>query len=272
MSTHLDNKQPRISIPGLRKMKQAGERFACMTAYDASFARVVDRAGVHLILVGDSLGMVIQGHDSTLPVTMEDMVYHTRAVAEGVTHALLIADMPFMSYAYPEQAVHNAARLMQEGGAHGVKLEGAESQPDIVEALTKRGIPVCAHIGLQPQAVHKLGGYHVQGREEEVARRMEQDAVSLENAGADLLLIECVPRALTAAICNEVSIPVIGIGAGPDCDGQILVLYDILGVSTLKPRFAKDFMSGQDSIEAAVHAYVQAVVTGEFPGAEHCFD
>jgi 3-methyl-2-oxobutanoate hydroxymethyltransferase len=263
---------PQITVNTLREMKIKGEKFACLTAYDASLAHVVDAAGVEVILVGDSLGMVVQGHTSTLPVTMNDMVYHSACVARGHRRALLMADMPFMSYATAEQALHNAARLMQEGGAHMVKLEGGAVQVDIVRQLTARGIPVCAHLGLQPQSVHKLGGYRVQGRDASVAQKMREDAHALQEAGADILLLECVPTSLAEEITKAVDVPVIGIGAGAGCDAQVLVLYDMLGVTVGKrPKFSKDFMQGQSTLQAAIEAYVRAVKNGNFPAAEHTF-
>ncbi len=263
---------PQVTVNALREMKTKGEKFACLTAYDASLAHVVDAAGVEVILVGDSLGMVVQGHTSTLPVTMNDMVYHSACVARGRSRALLMTDMPFMSYATAEQALHNAARLMQEGGAHMVKLEGGAVQVDIVHQLTARGIPVCAHLGLQPQSVHKLGGYRVQGRDASVAQKMREDAHALEEAGADILLLECVPVSLAVEITKAVDVPVIGIGAGAGCDAQVLVLYDMLGVTVGKrPKFSKDFMQGQATLQAAIETYVLAVKNGSFPAAEHTF-
>ena len=261
-----------ITINTLREMKIKGEKFACLTAYDASLAHVVDVAGVEVILVGDSLGMVVQGHTSTLPVTMDDMVYHSACVARGCRQSLLMTDMPFMSYATAEQALHNAARLMREGGAHMVKLEGGAVQVDIVRQLTARGIPVCAHLGLQPQSVHKLGGYRVQGRDTSVAQKMREDAHALQVAGADMLLLECVPVTLAEEITKALDIPVIGIGAGPACDAQVLVLYDMLGITSGKrPKFSKDFMQGHTTLQAAIEAYVHAVKTGSFPAIEHTF-
>jgi 3-methyl-2-oxobutanoate hydroxymethyltransferase len=253
-------------------MKQAGEKIAMLTAYDASFATLLDEAGVDVLLIGDSLGMVIQGHDTTLPVSVDDVVYHTRAVANGTHHALLIADMPFMSYATPTQALASAARLMQEGGAHMVKLEGGAVQVETVAYLTARGVPVCAHLGLLPQSVHKLGGYKVQGREEHVARALREDALALEQAGADMVVIECVPSALAAEISASVEMPVIGIGAGGDCDGQVLVVYDMLGLTPGKrPKFSKDFLAGKGDVRAAIADYVEQVRAGTFPGPEHGF-
>jgi 3-methyl-2-oxobutanoate hydroxymethyltransferase len=262
-----------VTVNTLRSMKQTREKIACLTAYDASFATLLDDSGIDVQLVGDTLGMVIQGRDSTVPVSMDDMVYHAAAVARGRRRALLMVDMPFMSYATPQQAVVNAARLMQEGEAHMVKLECGSLQTETVGQLTARGIPVCAHLGLQPQSVHRLGGYRVQGRDAAAARAMLQDALALQAAGADVLLLECVPMGLAAEITQAVDIPVIGIGAGPDCDGQVLVLYDMLGITPgRRPKFAKDFMAGGVDIRAAVAGYVEAVKNGAFPAPEHGFN
>ena len=273
MRTRIDMstaESPAVTVASLRRMKAAGERIACLTAYDASFARVLDEAGVEVLLVGDSLGMLIGGHATTIPVTMDDMVYHGRAVARGCRRALLVVDMPFMSYATPEQALRNAARLMQEGGARAVKLEGGRTQAETVRQLAERGIPVCAHLGLQPQSVHKLGGYRVQGRAPEAARAMVEDARALEAAGADLMVLECVPSTLARAITAAVAIPVIGIGAGPGCDGQVLVLYDALGITPGRvPRFARNFLTDGRDVAGAVRAFVEAVKAGTFPGPEH---
>lgn len=262
----------RISTSTLRKMKQAGEKIACLTAYDASFARILDEEGVEILLVGDSLGMVIQGHDSTLPVSLNDMIYHTRMVRAASEKALIMVDMPFMSYSNPTQALDSAGRLMKEGGAHMVKLEGGALMVETVREIATHGIPVCAHLGLLPQSVNKLGGYKVQGRDEKAAQTMLADAQAMEAAGADVLLLECVPSALAADITAVVEIPVIGIGAGPKCDSQVLVLYDMLGITPGKrPRFSKDFLQEAGDIRAAVRAYVQAVKDGSFPADEHSF-
>jgi 3-methyl-2-oxobutanoate hydroxymethyltransferase len=253
-------------------MKSDGEKIASLTAYDAGFSAVLEKAGMDVILVGDSLGMVIQGHETTIPVTVDDMVYHCKAVASRCQQALLMVDMPFMSYTSPEQAMATASRIMREGGAHMVKLEGDARQVETVRKLTEHGVPVCAHIGLQPQLVHKLGGYKVQGRDKKVATAMLEDAHQLEQAGADLMLLECVPDSLAAEITANLEIPVIGIGASPKCDGQILVLHDILGITPGKaPRFAHNFLQGQESIQEAVGAYVAAVKRGDFPKQEHLF-
>jgi 3-methyl-2-oxobutanoate hydroxymethyltransferase len=216
--------------------------------------------------------MVIQGHDTTVPVTLADIVYHTRAVAKGLYRPFLIADMPFMTYASKEQALDNAVRLMQEGGAKMVKLEGGAGQVEIVEFLASHDIAVCAHLGLKPQSVHKVGGFRVQGRENEAAERMLRDAQALEAAGADIVLLECIPAALGKHITEQLHVPVIGIGAGPDTDGQILVLYDVLDITSgRKPKFSKNFLAGRDSALEAVKAYTQAVKSKEYPGPEHCF-
>jgi 3-methyl-2-oxobutanoate hydroxymethyltransferase len=261
-----------VSISTLRSMKAEGEPIACLTAYDASFAVLVDRAGTDLVLVGDSLGMVVQGHDTTVPVTVQDIIYHSRIVRRGLGRAFLVADMPFMSYTTPSQALENAVRLMQEGAAMMVKLEGGASQVKIVEQLSSHDIPVCAHLGLRPQSVHKIGGFKVQGRAQAQAERILEDSVALEQAGADIVLLECVPNELGQAVRDAVSVPVIGIGAGPDVDGQILVLYDMLGITQGRlPRYVKDFMQGASSPLAALQAYVAAVKDRSYPAPEHCF-
>jgi 3-methyl-2-oxobutanoate hydroxymethyltransferase len=253
-------------------MKHASEPIACLTAYDASFAQLVDMAGTDVVLVGDSLGMVVQGLDTTVPVTVADMIYHSRCVARGLRRAFLIVDMPFMSYTTPSQALDNAVRLMQEGGAMMVKLEGGQGQVAIVEYLAQHDIPVCAHLGLKPQSVHKIGGFKVQGREGQAARKMIDEAKALEAAGADVVLLECVPNDLGKSICADLRVPVIGIGAGPGVDGQILVLYDILGITQGRmPRFVMNFMRGRDSPLEAIRAYVQAVKDRSYPAEEHSF-
>ena len=262
----------RLTLTALAKMVSAGERLAMLTAYDASLAGVCDRAGVDILLVGDSLGMVIQGKESTLPVTLDEMIYHAACVARGAQSALRVVDMPFMTYANVREALANAARLMREGGAQMVKLEGGARIIEIVHELTAQGIPVCGHLGLLPQSVHQLGGYRVQGREREAAHAMLEDARGLEAAGAALLVLECVPAELAREIARAVSMPVIGIGAGSGCDGQVLVLQDMLGITPGKrPKFSKDFMAGQTSIQAALQAYVRAVKDGSFPAPEHSF-
>ncbi len=260
-----------ITVNTLAKMKRDREKFTVLTAYDASFAALLEAAGVDVLLVGDSLGMVIQGQRTTVPVTLDDMIYHTRLVARGCHATLLMADMPFASYATVEQAVHNAARLMREGGAQMVKLEGGGWLVDTVRQLSRNGIPVCAHLGLLPQSIHKLGSYRVQGREETTARQIIDEALALQDAGADVALVECIPAELAARLAEALTIPLIGIGAGPGCDAQVLVSYDMLGITPgRRPKFSKDFLTGHDSLQAAVEAYVRAVKSGEFPGPEHC--
>lgn len=260
------------TLAALHKHKENGEKFACLTAYDASFATILEQAGVEVLLVGDSLGMVVQGHDTTLPVTLDEMVYHTANVRRGSREALILADMPFMSCSTPDRALDSAGRLMKEGGAHAVKIEGGAVMVETVRHLSERSIPVCAHLGLLPQAVHKLSGYRVQGRDEPTAQAMVADARAMQEAGADLLLIECVPAPLAERITRSVDIPVIGIGAGPACDAQVLVLYDMLGITTGKrPKFSKDFLAGRDSVHTAVRAFVDEVKSGRFPTDEHAF-
>jgi 3-methyl-2-oxobutanoate hydroxymethyltransferase len=267
-----DSTRPPVNVSTLRRMKEQGEKIASITCYDASYAAVVDAAGADVVLVGDSLGMVIQGHDTTVPVTLDHIVYHCKAVAKGLFRPFLMADMPFMTYTSREQALQNAVRLMQEGGAKMVKLEGGAGQVEIVEFLARHDIPLCAHLGLKPQSVHKTGGFRVQGREDAAAEQMKRDAVALQNAGADIVLLECIPAALGQEITGELHVPVIGIGAGPDTDGQILVLYDVLDITPgRKPRFVKNYMAGHDSPLAAVQSYVAAVKSREYPAPEHCF-
>lgn len=262
-----------VTVSTLAKAKAEGRKFACLTAYDASFAALMDRSGIDVVLVGDSLGMVIQGHATTVPVTVDDIIYHGRAVARGLSRAMLMLDMPFMSYATPEMALHNATRMMQEGGAHMVKLEGNANQLEVVAALTGNGIPVCAHLGLRPQSVHKLGGFKVQGRGQQAADEMLRDAIALTRAGADILLLECVPSELAKQITAAVNVPVIGIGAGPDTDAQILVLYDILDITPgRKPKFSKNYMALADSPAAAMALFAHEVEQGIYPGPEHGFD
>lgn len=258
------NNKP-LTVPELAAMKQRGEKIACLTAYDASFARLMDQVGVDVLLVGDSLGMVIQGHDTTLPVSLDHMVYHTAAVSRASRRALLIADLPFMSYANPKQAASSAARLMQEGGARMVKLEGGRHRLDVIRHLVEQSVPVCGHLGLLPQSIHQLGGYKVQGQTERAAERLIEDASLLEEAGIGLLVLECIPATLAAEISAQLSIPTIGIGAGNQCDGQVLVLHDMLGLNPKMPRFCRDFLQSSGSITAALTAYLSAVRDGSFP-------
>ena len=261
-----------VTISTLRELKLAGQKITCLTAYDYSFASLLDRAGLDAIMVGDSLGMTMQGHTSTLPVTIDDMAYHCACVARGVTRALIIGDLPFGSYQEsPEQAFANAARLMQ-AGAQVVKLEGGAPMIEAVRFLVARGVPVCGHLGLTPQSVHQLGGYRVQGREADTAQRLRDDAKQLQTAGASLLVLEAVPAALAKTISGELAIPTIGIGAGVDTDGQVLVLQDMLGLYPRpSPKFSRNFMQGAESIEAAVKSYVEAVRSKTFPGPEHSY-
>ena len=271
MSVQKDNTS--ITVKTLTAMKQRGEKIACLTAYDASFAAILDSAGVDVILVGDSLGMVIQGHHTTLPVTMDEMVYHTQAVARGCRKALLMADMPFLSYTTPAEALRNAGRFMKEASAQMVKLESGTAQAEVIRVLADEGIPVCAHLGLRPQSVYKLGGYKVQGRDPVAAESMLQEATAFVQAGADMILLECVPDDLAKRITNAVKVPVIGIGAGAACDGQVLVLYDILGITRGKqPKFTREYLAQAGSIDAAVQAYVSSVKTAAFPTTAHSFD
>ena len=261
-----------MTLTQLRKLKATGEKITCLTAYDASFAHFVEQAGIDILLVGDSLGMVIQGHESTLPVTLDDMIYHCQQVYRGSQQSLLIVDMPFMSYATENIALESAARLMREGHAQMVKLEGGAWLGDTVQMLTERGIPVCAHLGLTPQSVHQLGGYRIQGRTDREAERLHNDAIVLQAAGASLLILECVVADLAADITGFLDIPVIGIGAGAECDGQVLVLYDMLGITPGKPpSFSKNFLTDTGSIPAAIEDFIKAVKSGTFPGPEHSF-
>src|SRR6476620_294322 len=253
-----DSARPPVTLSTLANMKAKGEKIASLTCYDASFAALVDESDADVVLVGDSMGMVIQGHRTTVPVTMDHIVYHCAAVARGLNRPFLMADMPFMSYPSKGDALSNAVRLMQEGGAQMVKLESGGGQVEIVEFLSSHDIAVCAHLGLKPQSVHKTGGFRVQGREEQDATRMVADAQSLEAAGADMLLLECIPAALGREITQSVNVPVIGIGAGPDTDGQILVLYDVLDITAgRKPRFVRNFMANAGDCSAAVSDHGQ---------------
>lgn len=262
----------KTTLTTLHQRAAQGEKLAMLTCYDATFATLLETADVDILLVGDSLGMVLQGQSSTLPVSLQDMAYHTAAVARGATHSFIITDLPFGSYqASPAQALQSAAVLMA-AGAHCVKLEGGAVMAETIAFLTARGIPVCAHIGLLPQSVNALGGYKVQGKTDAAAQQLLADAQALEQAGACMVLMEAVPAPLAKSITEILHVPTIGIGAGLDCSGQVLVLHDMLGISPGKaPRFVKNFMAGADSIQAAVSAYVAAVRNGQFPGVEHSF-
>ncbi len=260
-----------INLTTLHGQKKRGEKIVMLTCYDAIFAKTACEAGVEMLLVGDSLGMVLQGHDSTLPVSVEDMAYHTACVRRGNRGAMIVTDMPFMANATLEQTLQSSARLMQ-AGAHMIKLEGAAWLAEPIRQLAHHGVPVCAHLGLTPQSVNLFGGYKVQGREQAQAQQMLDDAQHLEQAGAAMLLLECVPAELAARITQAVQIPVIGIGAGADTDGQVLVLHDMLGLSLgHTPKFVRNFLQSQQDIPSAIAAYVQAVKRGEFPAAEHGF-
>lgn len=260
----------KVTTSILQKMRQENDRITMLTCTDASFAALLDAAGVDIFLVGDSLAMTVQGHDSTLPVTMDEMVYHTRIVARRTQRALVLGDMPFGSYQRsPEQAYENAARLMS-AGAHMVKLEGGRVMAPQVEFLASRGIPVCGHIGLTPQSVHAIGGWKVQGKTDDAAQALVAAGKALQDAGASLMVVELVPAAVGKALTEALSIPVMGIGAGPQCSGQILNLYDMLDIYPgKKPRFVKNFMNGAPSIAGAIEAFVKEVKAGTFPGAEH---
>ena len=261
----------KISIARLHEMKQAGEKITSLTAYDASFAGILEACGVEVVLAGDSLGMALQGGEDTLSVSMDDMIYHSNMVARSCQRALLVTDMPYRSYETTTVATENACRLIEEGKAEVVKLEGGIEQAQTVSELVARSIPVCGHVGLQPQSVREYGGYKVQGRERHQAEQILAGARALEAAGACMVVLECIPAALAERITGELTIPTIGIGAGANCDGQVLVLYDLIGVSARSPHMAKNFLEGAGSIQAAVREYVRAVKAGEFPGPEHSF-
>jgi len=266
------NERKPLTVPDLGEARRAGRRLTMLTAYDAGFARVFDDNGVDIVLVGDSLGMVVQGHDSTLPVTVDDMAYHTAAVARGLSRALLVADLPFQADAMPERALDASTRLLR-AGARMVKLEGAGHKLETIRFLVEREIPVCAHLGLTPQSVLRLGGYKVQGREDAAAAALRDEARAVADAGAALLVLECVPSPLARAITEAATIPTIGIGAGPHCDGQVLVLHDMLGLHTghRRPKFVKDFLAEGGSVAGATRAFVEAVRDGSFPDAGHSY-
>ncbi len=263
----------KVTIHTLKKLKSAGQKICMVTAYDATFARLLDEAGADVLLVGDSLGMVVQGHDSTLPVTMDQMVYHSKAVTRGAKRAHVVGDMPFMSYQNSgEEAVRNAGRLVAEGGVGSVKLEGGQEFADVIGRIVRASIPVMGHIGLTPQSVHKMGGYVVQGRDEDTARKLVEDAVALEQAGAYALVLEGVPLELAKQITHRLSIPTIGIGAGKHCDGQVLVCYDLLGMNPdFKPKFVKRYDNLYERITGAAQAFFGEVREGHFPDEEHSF-
>ncbi|MDX2011169.1 MAG: 3-methyl-2-oxobutanoate hydroxymethyltransferase [Myxococcaceae bacterium] len=263
----------KVTIHTLKKQKTAGQKICMVTAYDATFARILDEAGADVLLVGDSLGMVVQGNDSTLPVTMDQMVYHSKAVTKGAKRAHVVGDLPFMSYQNSvEDAVRNAGRLVSEGNVGSVKLEGGQEFADVISRLVRASIPVMGHIGLTPQSVHKMGGYVVQGRDEDTARRLVEDAVALEQAGCYALVLEGVPLELAKTITARLSIPTIGIGAGKHCDGQVLVCYDLLGLNpAFKPKFVKRYTDGFGTITGAAQTFFDEVRTGAFPDEDHSF-
>jgi len=263
----------KITVPEIVKKKRRGEKITCLTAYDYSFARILDEAGVDILLVGDSLGCVVQGQPNTLPVTMGDMIYHTRAVARGCRRALLVGDLPFLSYQVSrEEAVRNAGRLLQEAGAEAVKLEGGVVQRDTIEAITRAGIPVMGHIGLTPQSVHAFGGYRIQGKEKETRNRILSDARAVEEAGAFAVVLEGMPADLAGEITAQLTIPTIGIGAGPDCDGQVLVIHDLLGLfDDFTPKFVKRYADLKETMNGAVKNFISEVRERKFPGPEHSF-
>lgn len=262
----------KVTTSSIQRMKQQGEKITAITAYDASFAQLFDNHGMEVILIGDSLGMVLQGHSDTLPVTVEDIAYHTRSVRAGASNALIIADMPFMSYSTPEQTYQNAGILMQ-AGASMVKLEGGEWLVETIKGLAERGVPVCGHIGLTPQSVHVFGGFKVQGREKSQADELVQQAIALEQAGVQCIVVECVPTSVGQRITAAVTVPVIGIGAGPETDGQILVMHDMLGISAnYMPKFSKNYLAETGDINKAVALYIEEVKEGLFPSAEHSFE
>jgi len=263
----MNNKAP-LTINHIQEMKHQGEKIAMLTCYDATFARTMDEAGVDIILVGDSMGMVVQGKNSTVAVSVDDIAYHTRCVARGVERTFLLADMPFGSYHNKSTAMNNAVQLLSAGSAM-VKLEGAGPMIAIVDYLVSRGVPVCGHLGLTPQSVHQLGGFKVQAREAEAASQLIEDALALQMAGAQMLVLECVPAALGRDVSAQLDIPLIGIGAGVDCDGQVLVMHDMLGLGGRVPRFVANFMQGSQSIGAAFERYVSDVRSGRFPAKEH---
>ncbi len=257
-----------VSVATLAAMKTRAEQIASLTCYDASFARLLDTAGVDIMLVGDSLGMVLQGHATTVPVTLEHMVYHSACVARARTRAFVIADLPFLTYSSPQHALESAARLLQEGGAQAVKLEGGAPMLETVRHLSQQGVAVCAHLGLLPQSVNRIGGYRFQGRDQTSAQTIRHDALAMQDAGASLLVLECVPAALAAEISQTLTIPVIGIGAGAGCDGQVLVLYDMLGINPGRaPSFSRNFLATSGALDSALRAYVDAVRHGTFPAA-----
>lgn len=268
-----EGRMNKVTTSVIREMKKKGEKITMLTAYDYSTAAVMDEAGIDMILIGDSLGMVVLGYDSTLPVTMEDMLHHTKAVSRAVKRAMVIGDMPFMSYqASVEEAVRNAGRFMKEAGAHGVKLEGGREVAEVTRRIASAGIPVMAHLGLTPQSVHQLGGYKVQGKEADAAKRIKEDAQILQDNGAFSLVLECVPASLAAEITESLDIPTIGIGGGVNCDGQVLVVNDMLGMfEKFTPKFVKKYANLNVDMKKAIEQYISEVRESTFPGPEHSF-
>lgn len=262
----------KITETTLKEMKSAGEKIACLTSYDAGFARLQEEAGVDVLLVGDSLGMVLHGDETTLNVTMTDMIYHTRLVSNNCERALVISDMPYQSYTTSQQALENAQRLVGEGHADMVKLEGGVEKCEIVSRIKQAGIPVCGHLGLMPQSIEELGGYRVQAKTDEEAERLKQNAIALQESGADCLVLECVPTKVATAVSQLLDIPIIGIGAGAGCDGQVLVVYDMLGISEKQLKFSKNFLEGQVSISDALKCYINEVKNKTFPDASHSYE
>ena len=261
-----------MNINDFVSKKERQEKITMLTCYDSTFAAVLESCKLDSILVGDSLGMVVQGHKTTVPVKIEDMIYHSKIVSSSLNYSFLISDMPFMSFYNPDIAMENAKKLMQDGGAQMIKLEGNQSQINIIEKLAMSDIPICAHIGLKPQSVNKMGGYKVQGKEDSDAEKLIEEAKKIEASGADILLLECVSSSTAKIVSSEIKIPIIGIGAGPDVDGQILVLYDILGITPGKlPKFSKNFMTGTNTIQEAIMEYINAVKTKSYPAPEHTF-
>ncbi|WP_124982606.1 3-methyl-2-oxobutanoate hydroxymethyltransferase [Ralstonia solanacearum] len=271
MSYLQESTRKAVTVTSLQAMRAAGERIAMLTAYDASFAALMERNGADVLLVGDSLGNVMQGQKTTLPVTLDHIVYHTECVSRGIDKALLMSDLPFGTYGTPEQAFHSAVRVMQ-AGAQMVKLEGGVWLAPTVRFLVERSIPVCAHIGLTPQSVHAFGGFKVQGRGNEAAAQLKADALAVQDAGAQMVLMEAIPAALASEVTHLLAVPTIGIGAGPECSGQVLVMHDMLGVFPgRRPKFVRNFMDSQTTIDGAIAAYVTSVKDGTFPGPEHSF-
>ncbi|MBF0611517.1 MAG: 3-methyl-2-oxobutanoate hydroxymethyltransferase [Magnetococcales bacterium] len=273
MSDPQGNTRPRVTFPLLRRMKAEQRKIVSVTAYDYTFSRLLDEAGVDILLVGDSLSMVVQGHDTTLPVTLEEMIYHTKAVVRGSQRALVICDMPFGSFQQGvEHTLANAIRVMKESGAHGIKLEWCIHAPQVVKTLSEHGIPVVGHVGLTPQSVHRFGGYRVQGRGEDAASRILHQSQELSDAGADLIILEGIPAPLAHRITSTIATPTVGIGAGAGCDGQVLVLYDLLGLySDFQPRFVKRYLEGASLVKDAVGNFIREVQSGDFPAAQHTF-